>query len=78
MGWKGQSLEIRRYERCHLKPLMSLFQFLQPLKKKKKSVCCWYLRWLSKATKPCVCVCVCVCGCVNRSVVSDSLQPHGL
>ena len=23
-------------------------------------------------------VCVCVCVCENRSVVSDSLQPHGL
>ena len=28
---------------------------------------------------PCVCVSVCVCACVRaRSVVSDSLQPHGL
>ena len=27
----------------------------------------------------CVCVCVCVCPCtLNRSAVSDSLQPHGL
>ncbi|CAN0347284.1 unnamed protein product [Rangifer tarandus platyrhynchus] len=28
----------------------------------------------------CVCVCVCarVCVCVNRSVVCDSLRPHGL
>ena len=25
----------------------------------------------------CVCVCVCVCAC-TRSVMSDSLQPHGL
>ena len=26
----------------------------------------------------CVRVCVCVCVCVSRSVVSDSLRPHGL
>ena len=26
----------------------------------------------------CVCVCVCVYVCVSHSVVSDSLQPHGL
>ena len=27
----------------------------------------------------CVCVCVCVCTCVlSRSVVSNSLRPHGL
>ena len=26
----------------------------------------------------CVCVCVCVCVCESRSVVSISLQPHGL
>ena len=26
--------------------------------------------------RPCVCVCVCVC--VSRSVMSNSLQPHGL
>ena len=25
-----------------------------------------------------VCVCVCVCVCVSRSVVPDSLRPHGL
>ena len=25
-----------------------------------------------------VCVCVCVCVCVSCSVVSNSLQPHGL
>ena len=25
-----------------------------------------------------VCVCVCLCVCVIHSVVSDSLQPHGL
>ena len=25
-----------------------------------------------------LCVCVCVCVCVSRSVVSDSLGPHGL
>ena len=25
-----------------------------------------------------VCVCVCVCVCESRSVVSDSLRPHGL
>ena len=24
-----------------------------------------------------LCVCVCVCVCVSRSVVSDSLRPHG-
>ena len=33
-------------------------------------------------TRMCVCgvcgVCVCVCVCVNRTVVSDSLQPHRL
>ena len=29
------------------------------------------------ADKMCVCVCVCVCVCLSRSVVSDSLQPHG-
>ena len=27
---------------------------------------------------PCICVCVCVCVCVGRSVMSDSLWPHGL
>ena len=26
----------------------------------------------------CVCVCVCVCYVLSCSVVSDSLQPHGL
>ena len=26
----------------------------------------------------CVCVCVCVCVCGSRSVVSNSLRPHGL
>jgi len=25
-----------------------------------------------------VCVCVCVCACVSHSVMSNSLQPHGL
>ena len=26
----------------------------------------------------CVCVCVCMCVCISHSVMSDSLQPHGL
>ena len=26
----------------------------------------------------CICVCVCVCVCISHSVVSDSLQSHGL
>ena len=34
------------------------------------SLTCWVLFIL--------CVCVCVCVCVSRSVVSDSLWPHGL
>ena len=37
--------------------------------------------WLFNRCDPkitCVCVCVCVCVCKSRSVVSDSLQPHGL
>ena len=25
-----------------------------------------------------LCVCMCVCVCVSRSVMSNSLQPHGL
>ena len=31
-----------------------------------------------KCVSVCVCMCVCVCVCVSHSVVSDSLQPHGL
>ena len=33
--------------------------------------------WLNQDTRMALCVCVCVCVC-TRSVVSDSLQPHGL
>ena len=32
----------------------------------------------AKVQDPCVCVCLCVCVCVSRSVVSNSLRPHGL
>ena len=35
---------------------------------------------LSQGMYVCVCVCVCVCACTRscRSVIDDSLQPHGL
>ena len=32
----------------------------------------------AKVHDPCVCMCVCVCVCVSRSVMSNSLWPHGL
>ena len=35
-------------------------------------------RMLAQTLCVCMCVCVCVCVCVSRSVMSNSLQPHGL
>ena len=41
----------------------------------------WYTPWYSFLQISCDCLhwalCVCVCACVSRSVVSDSLWPHG-
>ena len=44
----------------------------------------WQIFWKLLKYKQCctfqyhLCVCVCVCVCVSHSVVSDSLQLHGL
>ena len=49
---------------------LTLLKVTEDVKKKKPVwvLSYWYL--------PCVCVCVCVC--VSRSVMSNSLWPHGL